>query len=354
MMKKTVCGLLMAFACCVMLLCGVSMTAPQRVSRGVYGDVNGDGVADIDDLNAIINVMLHKNADASIEVRADIDGNGMIDIDDLNVVINVMLGKTQGGTVETRIYTVNGVSFKMIAVEGGTFTMGATAEQGTDAVDLEFPAHEVTLSSFTIGETEVTQALWQAVMGNNPSYFNGYGNSDVGSYHSGEYYGTNLKRPVEWVSWNDCQQFISKLNELTGATFRLPTEAEWEFAARGGNKSKGYKYAGSNNIDEVAWYYENRPSQTGGLADYGTQTVATKSPNELGLYDMSGNVWEWCQDWYGRYSSEPQTNPTGPETGSDRVDRGGSWGHYAMYCRVSTRSYWNPVNRSSVGFRLAQ
>ena len=220
--------------------------------------------------------------------------------------------------------TVNGVPFDMIMVEGGTFTMGATSEQGNDAYDDENPAHKVTLSDYYIGETEVTQALWQAVMGSNPSYFKGNSN------------------PVELVSWNDCQEFIRKLNSLTGRTFRLPTEAEWEFAARGGNESKGYKYSGSNSIDNVAWYTSSK-----------THAVKTKSPNELGIYDMSGNVYEWCQDWYGSYSSNAQTNPKGPSNGSDRVLRGGSWDYNARHCRVSDRNHCSPrYSCSNYGLRL--
>ena len=218
----------------------------------------------------------------------------------------------------------------MVPVEGGTFTMGATLEQGSDAHGDEKPVHKVTLSSFAIGQTEVTQELWEAVMGSNPSSYKG------------------AKRPVEEVSWNDCQTFITKLNQLTGKKFRLPTEAEWEYAARGGKNSKGYKYAGSNTIDEVAWYASNWGIQT--------HDVATKKPNELGLYDMSGNVWEWCQDLYGSnyYSSSPQTNPTGPSSGSNRVLRGGSRIHYARDCRVSLRYYDDPDWRSiSCGLRLA-
>ena len=174
----------------------------------------------------------------------------------------------------------------------------------------------------------MTQALWQAVMGSNPSYFSG------------------SNKPVECVSWNDCQDFISRLNALTGENFRLPTEAEWEYAARGGNKRGGYMYVGSNTIDNVAWYDDNSGSQT--------HNVATKSPNELGLYDMSGNVWEWCQDWYGSYSSGSQTNPTGPSSGSDRVFRGGSWDYFARNCRVSYRFILTPGYRGvNVGLRLA-
>ena len=226
-----------------------------------------------------------------------------------------------GGDVEGETYTVNGVSFKMVGVEGGTFTMGATAEQGSDADSEEKPAHEVTLSSFSIGETEVTQALWQAVMGSTPSYdFTG-----------------DLNRPVQWVSWYDCQTFITKLNEMTGKTFRLPTEAEWEFAARGGNLSQGYKYSGSNTIGDVAWYRDNSCALGSSHPDYGTHPVGTKAPNELGLYDMSGNVFEWCQDLYDSYSSSPSTNPTGPATGNFRVSRGGNWSSSATCSRVSYR-----------------
>ena len=260
-----------------------------------------------------------------------------------SATIKRTLAVTQNGVTPTptpasqdRTFTVGGVTFKMIAVEGGTFTMGGTSEQGSDAYDNERPTHSVTLSSYSIGETEVTQALWQAVMGSNPSYFSG------------------SNKPVECVSWDDCQDFIRKLNALTGENFRLPTEAEWEYAARGGNKSRGYKYAGSNTLGNVAWYWDNIPSQSSGSAGYGTQVVATKSPNELGLYDMSGNVWEWCQDWYDSYSSGSQTNPTGPSWGSDRVLRGGCWGFSARSCRVSIRDCYAPDSRhNDLGLRLA-
>ena len=223
---------------------------------------------------------------------------------------------------------VNGVSFTMIAVEGGTFQMGATSEQGSDADSDESPVHSITLSDYYIGETEVSQELWETVMGSNPSYFSG-----------------NPQRPVEYVSWNDCKEFIEKLNNLIGKNFRLPTEAEWEYAARGGNKSKGYKYSGSNTIGNVAWYWYNSSSAT--------HNVKTKSPNELGIYDMSGNVFEWCEDWYGNYSSGSQTNPTGPSTGYSRVLRGGSWYSSAKICRVSYRYDYFPDYRSYyIGFRL--
>ena len=235
---------------------------------------------------------------------------------------------TESNAFENKTFTVNGVSFEMIAVKGGTFTMGCTSEQGGDFDGDETPTDSVTLSDYYIGKFEVTQELWQAVMGSNPSYFKG----------------NNL--PVEQVSWNDVQEFITKLNQKTGANFRLPTEAEWEYAARGGNKSNSYKYSGSNTIGNVAWYWDNSNSET--------HQVGTTSPNELGIYDMSGNVWEWCQDWYGDYSSGSQTNPTGPSSGSKRVARGGSWDGGAWNCRVSNRGSGTPDYRSNfLGFRLA-
>ena len=245
------------------------------------------------------------------------------------------------GAIET--FTVNGVSFKMVAVEGGTFTMGATDEQVSDDYDMAKPAHQVTLLSYSIGETEVTQALWVAVMGSNPSSFSSRNN-----------YTENLQRPVECVSWDDCQTFIAKLNQLTGKKFRLPTEAEWEYAARGGKLSHGYKYAGSNYVDDVAWCSDNIPSHTSGSGTHGTQTVASKAPNELGLYDMSGNVWEWCQDWYGDYTSGEQKNPTGPASGFGRVIRGGCWYYKALYCHVLIRRPYVPLSASNnVGLRIA-
>ena len=297
-----------------------------------HGDTDGNGVVDIGDINVIITVMLGQAQNDN----ADVDGNGTIDISDVNRVINVMLGKVPGpGTTTT--YIVNGVSFKMVVVQGGTFTMGATAEQDSDAYDDEKPAHQVTLSSYSIGQTEVTQELWQAVMGSNPSLFTG-----------------DLQRPVETVSWDDCQTFISKLNQMTGQHFRLPTEAEWEYAARGGNQSQGYKYAGSNTVGDVAWYDDSSYALGSSNPDYGTHPVATKAPNELGLYDMSGNVYEWCLDWYDSYSSDAQTNPTGPASGFGRVYRGGCWLSDAWLCRVSSRDYFTPSYTNDLfGLRLA-
>ena len=230
----------------------------------------------------------------------------------------------------TRTFKVNGVSFRMIRVEGGTFTMGTEKVQGDARYWMDPETQQVTLSNYNIGETEVTQELWQAVMGSNPSNFKG------------------SQKPVEQVSWDDCQDFIKKLNALTDEVFSLPTEAEWEFAARGGNLSHGYNYAGSKNRDDVAWYSRNSNGET--------HNVATKFPNELGLYDMSGNVWEWCQDWWAKYSSTPQMNPTGPLSGSYRVFRGGGWGdgidngYSSVWLRMKTDPSGLRYNR---GLRLA-
>ena len=234
-------------------------------------------------------------------------------------------GQSSGAT-ET--FVVGGVAFRMVSVAGGTFVMGATSEQGGDAHDYEKPSHMVTLSSFRVGATEVTQALWEAVMGSNPSHFKG---SDS---------------PVENVSWDDCQEFLRKLNSLTGRRFRLPTEAEWEYAARGGLSGRGYKYSGGNDVGAVAWYDGNSGNKT--------HPVGTKKANELGLYDMTGNVWEWCSDWYGSYTSSSQENPKGPSSGRSRVLRGGCWSSYAGRCRLSNRDLNSPDYRYySYGLRLA-
>ena len=222
---------------------------------------------------------------------------------------------------ETYVETAKGINLKMIYVEGGTFAMGSN-----DYSDGK-PVHNVTLDSYYIGETEITQAQWRAVMGTNPSRY------------------TGDNRPVERVSWHDAQEFCKKLSELTGKRYVLPTEAQWEYAARGGNKSKGYKYSGSNNVNEVAKY-----DSSGGHSN-----VKSKKPNELGIYDMSGNVWEWCSDWYrsSSYSSSSQTNPQGPSSGSYRVSRGGSWCHIASYCRVALRNFNNPsYSDYACGFRV--
>ena len=213
-------------------------------------------------------------------------------------------------------------SIELVLIPGGTFQMGSTS---SESYDRERPVHPVTLSSFYIGKYEVTQGQWLAVMGDNPSHFK-----------KGDNY------PVEQVSWDDCQEFIQKLNQLTGKRYRLPTEAEWEYAARGGTSGDRY-----GNIEDIAWYDDN----SGGS----TQPVGVKQPNAYGLYDMLGNVWEWCQDWKGPYTSGAKTNPTGPSSGSYRVLRGGSWRNSASRVRAPNRHGHTPDNRynSNLGFRLA-
>lgn len=234
---------------------------------------------------------------------------------------------------------VSGVEIEMIYVKGGTFMMGATEEQGDDAYGDEKPVHSVTLSDYYIGKFEVTQELWEKVMG---TTIRQQRDKEDSRYILA---GVGSDYPMYYVNWEEAQEFCKKLSQLTGKTYVLPTEAQWEYAARGGVKSRGYKYSGSNTIGNVAWYGDNSSSST--------HPVATKQPNELGLYDMSGNVWEWCSDWKGYYSSKSQSNPTGPSTGSYRVVRGGSWHDFARRCRVSHR---NGINRSlrgsNYGFRV--
>ena len=211
----------------------------------------------------------------------------------------------------------------MVFVQGGTFYMGNNnGETG------EKPLHSVTLSDFYIQKTELTQKQWRDVLGNEPSYFKSCDNC-----------------PVEQVSWDDIQGFIQKLNQKTGKTYRLPTEAEWEYAARGGNKSQGYTYSGGNSLGDVAWFTDNSNSKT--------HLVAQLQPNELGIYDMSGNVWEWCSDWYSDYSDYALTNPEVTSAGSYRVSRGGSWFNRAGGCRATGRGNDFPDSRYlNIGFRL--
>lgn len=219
-------------------------------------------------------------------------------------------------------FTVNGVTFEMVPVEGGQFLMGS---DDADAFDNEKPAHKETVNDFSIGKTEVTQALWETVMGSNPSFHKG---SDL---------------PVENVSWEDCTAFITKLNEKTGKNFRLPTEAEWEFAARGGKKSKNYKYSGSNAIEDVAWHLSNSGEKT--------HPVAMKTPNELGLYDMTGNVSEWTSDkWSANYDSARN----GGSSGDYRTYRGGNWNSDSWVCHTSYRDrrYESGISYC-LGFRIA-
>ncbi len=311
----------------------MTILIPAKDLPILRGDADGDGNVNISDVAALIDYLLSGN-DALVPGKPDVDLNGAITIADVTTLIDYLLSDRWPGETS---FTVNGVTFKLLDIAGGIFSMGATPEQEEGAHDNEKPVHEVALSPFSMSVTEVTQELWLAVMGTNPSRFS-----------------SNLNRPVENVSWNDCQVFIAKLNELSGQNFRLPTEAEWEFAARGGMNTQGYKYAGSNDLDEVAWYNYNAHAVGSSSPDYGTHAVATKAPNELGLYDMTGNVWEWCQDWSGTYSEAQQINPTGPETGTNRVMRGGGWTNYPSLLRIAARAGYKPTFKGNfTGFRLA-
>jgi sulfatase modifying factor 1 len=220
--------------------------------------------------------------------------------------------------------------YPLVAVEGGCFMMGCDPERDGECEEDEI-LHQVCLSDFMIGKYEVTQAQWEAIMGENPSAFQDPACPDC---------------PVEKVSWEDIEIFLKKLKEKTGLNYRLPTEAEWEYAARGGNKSQHYKYAGTtNDLDSVAWYRDISGSKT--------HPVGQKAPNELGIYDMSGNVFEWCADAYTSYAASPQQNPTQPGlAGAFRCLRGGSWDYDGNYCRAANRIFNNPDYRYSSGSGL--
>jgi len=309
-------------ACFIVAFLLTVMWPNVALANGLAGDVDGNRMLDIQDVTLLIGKVL--NGTATVNDNCEVDGRDGIDVADVIELIQEVLNPTGKMT-----FAVDGHLFSLVAVEGGTFSMGST---GSDAIYNERPVHSVTLSSFHIAQVEVTQALWSAVMGNNPSY----------------YKGDNL--PVHRVTWDNCQKFITKLNALTGFEFRMPTEAEWEYAARGGQLTHGYKYAGSNSLDDVAWYMANAGSQP--LA------VATKLPNELGLYDMSGNVREWCQDYYADYTGTSQVDPTGPTQDEvifkSRVNRGGAYNNAATGCRVTSRSDLQQTNSSmSIGMRLA-
>ena len=297
-------------------------------NNGDGDDNNGDG----DDNNGDGDDDNNGDGDDDNNGDGDDDNNGDGDDDNNGDGDDDNNGDGDDDLAEVLDITVNGVTFNMILVKSGTFYMGAQKEDPNapnydeEAWSREAPVHQVTLSDYYIAEAEVTQELWMAVMGNNPSHFEG------------------AQRPVEQTTWYQCQTFINTLNQLTGLSFRFPTEAEWEFAARGGNESSGYKYSGSDIIDDVAWYSADGKK---------TADVMTKKPNELGIYDMSGNVMEWCSDAYGDYTSEHQIDPTGPN-GVDRVVRGGCCLSNATYCRVALRNFLHPGGASyGIGMRLA-
>ncbi len=254
--------------------------------------------------------------------------DGTTDVFDVNDIVDISFM-----TTETKSFNVNGVSFNMIKVDAGKFSMGMI-DGDTYGLSHQETPHEVTLTKdFYLAETECTQALWNAVMGTNPSRFKGD------------------NKPVDKIEWHDAMAFIEKLNEITGEQFRLPTEAEWEYAAKGGNKSNGYLYAGSDSLGEVAWYAGNATFESN-KPDHGTHPVGMKKPNELGLYDMSGNVWEWCADEFNFYTGEPQTDPLVDDGGRNPyVFKGGGWDFLDDYCRSSY--HFLPGNRNyEVGFRL--
>ncbi len=320
-----------------------------RAAHYVRGDVNLSSKVDVADVTSLISKVL---AGGSDDPKYDVNFDGKADIGDVTELIHYVLTGSWNtpdyvGPLlpqDAEIYTVNGVSFAMLPVQGGTFMMGIG-----DTYRIypnSHASHQVTLSDFKIGVTEVTQALWEAVMGENPTPV--------------AYQSEGGLRPVCSVSWNDCNMFIQRLNELTGMNFSLPTDAQWEFAARGGNLSQGFLFAGSDNIDEVAWYYNHEvlPPALPGL----------KKANELGLYDMSGNVSEWCYDDIMMVSNSnvpPTVDPvftrepyTGEPAYRDMVMRGGNRFLYALgereYCTVYSR--WSePINSNMpfFGMRLA-
>lgn len=308
-------------------LVNVETAALQATSRPIRFDANDwDGIEkSCEDTAASLFVEYNKGQLVPAHARIVFDNNG-----------RATSASDNSSTANTRRHPAEP---EMVMVEGGTFLMGCTSEQG-NCNDDESPNHYVNVSDFYMAKYEVTQAQWQAVMGTSVRQQR----DKAGSSYL---YGEGANYPMYYVSWHEAQEFISRLNELTGKTYRLPTEAEWEYAARGGKhaQTNGYKYSGSNFIELVAWFSDNSGSTT--------HPVGSKSPNQLGIYDMSGNVWEWCYDWKGTYSGGSQTNPTGPDSGSYRVVRGGGWSNSAGGCRVAIRGNLSPSLRDgNLGFRL--
>ena len=267
-------------------------------------------------------------------------GVGLLGVLVLSMMVSCEPENENKSSLRNYTETAFGMNLEMVYVQGGTFEMGATAEQDEDAFYEEYPVRTIKLDGYYIGKYELTQAQWEAVMGTRLREQRDKANPAWG------FYGEWANYPMGYVSWEEAREFCQKLSEATGKRYILPTEAQWEYAARGGNKSRHYKYAGSNNIDEVAWYKEN--------GDNISHPVGTKKANELGCYDMSGNVMEWCLDWYGRYVKNDTVNPQGPARGTYRVHRGCSWLWEAKYLRVSSRSVDTATGRFyDVGFRVA-
>ena len=265
----------------------------------------------------------------------------------LNDIPEGLSGQVQFKVSANLFVSIDDIEFEMVYVKGGTFMMGRTSEQTPTLLDTLLvkdaskPVHTVTLSDYYVGKYEVTQDLWEKVMGT--TIVQQYDKLVDKTYTPLGSVGSNY--PICHVTWIEASDFCAKLCQLTGKTFVLPTEAQWEYAARGGRKSKGVKYIGNNDIDKVTWYRNN--------SGKATHSVGTKQPNELGIYDMGGNIWEWCQDWYGYYGSEAQTNPTGPETGSFRMNRGGSFYSWEGDCQASPRRLKAPSFRDGdLGFRV--
>ena len=301
----------------------LSMTAVAGPVK--MGDVDDNGFVNVADVTLLISHILGNECDIDV-LAADVNADYVINVADVTELIRVILASEP--QVEKVTVTANGVSFTMVYVPGNTFMMGATTFTDPDAGRNESPVHEVTIWSYYIAETEVTQELWQAVMGSNPSLCQG-----------------DPQRPVENVTRFECAVFVDKLTALTGRIFRMPTEAEWEYAARGAGFSRGFRFAGNPDPEQVAWYIDNA---LGGL-----RPVGLKEPNEIGLYDMSGNVFEWCEDFYSSYDEGPAVNPIGPESGYENIIRGGAWDTMASCCRVSYRTKMSPYELAgNVGIRL--
>ncbi|MBR4828601.1 MAG: SUMF1/EgtB/PvdO family nonheme iron enzyme [Muribaculaceae bacterium] len=312
---------------CMLVVLMMSMPG-KALASVMQGDVNHDGCVNISDVTSLIDYLLIGDASEEVDLAlADINGDGAVTIADVTSVIDYLLSDNWS-TDERVLVTVNGVTFVMVPVQGGTFTMGATVDEGMYARRNEYPAHKVTLWGYYISESEVTQEQWLAVT-----------NDSTWDYQG------DLQRPMVNVSLFDCAKFVDQLTALSGKIFRMPTEAEWEFAARGGSEGVRYRFSGSDYADEVAWYSDN----SGGS----THPVKTKMPNSLGIYDMSGNVLEWCQDWYSSYNETPETNPVGPESGLTNVVRGGAWDFSYSLCHVTCRNNFDPYTRADdLGFRI--
>lgn len=311
-------------------------------------------VAKLDNMHLVITAKIIDVETARLE-RTDEATSG-ISAEDLQagcreLVVKLFGGRNTGGTTvvlgnagrfsagQDFIETALGLNMKMVYVEGGEFLMGATAEQGSDGVSDEYPIRRVKLNSFYIGECEIAQAQWITVMGASIQ-------QQASKAGASAIRGIGPNCPMYYVTWEDASAFCKELSRVTGKTYRLPTEAQWEYAARGGKKAVGTKYSGSGSIDAVAWYHRN--------SGWSLHAVKNKDVNELGIYDMSGNVWEWCSDWYSyRYDANDTDNPMGPSSGSYRVLRGGSWKDDACFCRVSKRSIISSDHRGDYnGFRV--